>query len=151
MLALPVIVVALVRRNVQTALFLVVSVELSGFVANAAKDLSNRPRPSTALVYGVSTSFPSGHAVGAAVGVLALLSVFWSAVPKRLQIPVIAVAATLVFLVGFGRVVLNVHNPSDVVAGWALGFLYYLLCLRLVPPRPLTSTAETPAELGSVP
>jgi membrane-associated phospholipid phosphatase len=71
---------------------------------------------------------------------------------------VIAVCAALAFLVGFARVALNVHHPSDVVAGWALGFLYYLLCLlyyllclRLVPPRPITSVVETPAELDTVP
>ena len=146
-----VIVVALARRNVQTALFLVISVELMGLVTEAGKWLSNRPRPSTALVYGISTSFPSGHALGVMVGMLSLLTVLWPMVSRRLRIPVIAVAVALVFLVGFARVILNVHHPSDIVAGWALGFLYYLLCVRLVPPRPLTSRAGRQAELDSVP
>mgnify|MGYP003556510930 FL=1 len=151
LVALVVIVVALARRNVQTALFLVISVELMGLVTEAGKWLSNRPRPSTALVYGISTSFPSGHALGVMVGVLSLLTVLWPMVSRRLRIPVIAVAVALVFLVGFARVILNVHHPSDIVAGWALGFLYYLLCVRLVPPRPLTSRAGRQAELDSVP
>ena len=150
-IALVVIVVALARRNVQTALFLVISVELMGLVTEAGKWLSNRPRPSTALVYGISSSFPSGHALGVMVGVLSLLTVLWPMVSRRLRIPVIAVAVALVFLVGFARVILNVHHPSDIVAGWALGFLYYLLCVRLVPPRPLTSRAGRQAELDSVP
>ena len=128
LIALVVIVVALARRNVQTALFLVISVELMGLVTEAGKWLSNRPRPSTALVYGISTSFPSGHALGVMVGMLSLLTVLWPMVSRRLRIPVIAVAVALVFLVGFARVILNVHHPSDIVAGWALGFLYYLLC-----------------------
>lgn len=151
LIALVVIVVALARRNVQTALFLVISVELMGLVTEAGKWLSNRPRPSTALVYGISTSFPSGHALGVMVGMLSLLTVLWPMVSRRLRIPVIAVAVALVFLVGFARVILNVHHPSDIVAGWALGFLYYLLCVRLVPPRPLTSRAGRQAELDSVP
>ena len=145
------IVLAVVRRNLSTAVFLFVSVELMGLVTEAGKRLSDRPRPSSALVDAVSTSFPSGHAVGVMVGVLALLTVLWPVMPVRLRVPVAVVGAGLVFLVGFARVILNVHHPSDVVAGWALGYLYYLLCLRLVPPRPFTSTAEKLAELDTVP
>lgn len=149
--ALGLIVLAVVRRNLSTAVFLFVSVELMGLVTEAGKRLSDRPRPSSALVDAVSTSFPSGHALGVMVGVLALLTVLWPVMPVRLRVPVAVVGAGLVFLVGFARVILNVHHPSDVVAGWALGYLYYLLCVRLVPPRPLTSAVETPAELDTVP
>ena len=149
--ALGLIVLAVVRRNLSTAVFLFISVELMGLVTEAGKRLSDRPRPSSALVDAVSTSFPSGHALGVMVGVLALLTVLWPVMPVRLRVPVAVVGAGLVFLVGFARVILNVHHPSDVVAGWALGYLYYLLCVRLVPPRPLTSAVETPAELDTVP
>jgi len=149
-IALVLIVVALLRRNLQAALFLVVSVELMGFVAEVAKRIAGRPRPATALTDAVSSSFPSGHALGVVVGVLALLTVGWPFIGQRLRIPLAVLGAALVFTVGFSRVVLNVHHPSDVVAGWALGFLYYLLCVRLVPPRALTSVAETPAELDTV-
>lgn len=150
-IAFGLIVLAVVRRNLSTAVFLFVSVELMGLVTEAGKRLSDRPRPSSALVDAVSTSFPSGHAVGVMVGVLALLTVLWPVMPVRLRVPVAVVGAGVVFLVGFARVILNVHHPSDVVAGWALGYLYYLLCVRLVPPRPLTSAVETPAELDTVP
>ena len=33
--------------------------------------------------------------------------------------------AVLVVAIGIGRVVLNVHHPSDVLAGWALGYAYF--------------------------
>lgn len=149
-IALVLIIVALLRRNLQTALFLVISVELMGFVTEVAKRIAGRPRPATALSGAASSSFPSGHALGVMVGVLALLTVAWPLIGQRLRMPLAVLGTALVFTVGFSRVVLNVHYPSDVVAGWALGFLYYLLCVRLVPPRPLTSVAETPAELDTV-
>ncbi|EUA32685.1 PAP2 superfamily protein [Mycobacterium intracellulare] len=32
---------------------------------------------------------------------------------------------------------LNVHYPSDVLAGWSLGYLYFLVCLWVFrPPAP---------------
>ena len=36
--------------------------------------------------------------------------------------------SSIVLSVGIGRVALNVHHLSDVVAGWALGFLYFVGC-----------------------
>ena len=148
-IALVLIVVALLRRNLQAALFLVVSVELMGFVTEVAKRIAGRPRPATAMTDAVSSSFPSGHALGVMVGVLALLTVAWPFIGQRLRLPLALLGAALVFAVGFSRVLLNVHHPSDVVAGWALGFLYYLLCVRVLPPRDLTSVAEKPAALDT--
>jgi undecaprenyl-diphosphatase len=66
------------------------------------------------------------------VGVLAFLTVLWphlTLVGRRVGV---VVGVGLILSVSVARVVLNVHHPSDVVAGWALGFLYYLLCVRLV-------------------
>jgi hypothetical protein len=54
--ALALIVVALARRNLRAALFLVISVELSGLVTEAAKAAANRPRPAEALVHAPTTS-----------------------------------------------------------------------------------------------
>ena len=67
------IVFALVRRNLRAAMFLVISVELSGLLTEAAK--ARREPPATgrgAWCMRASTSFPSGHALGVMVGVLAL-------------------------------------------------------------------------------
>ena len=56
----------------------------------------------------------------------------------------------IVIAIGIGRVVLNVHHPSDVIAGWALGYAYFVACLLMVPPsRPVTVTDEIPAALGT--
>ncbi|MGE2733446.1 phosphatase PAP2 family protein [Mycolicibacterium vaccae] len=148
---LVVIVVALARRDLPVALFLVISVELSGLITQIGKYLADRPRPDTAFVTAHSTSFPSGHALGVMVSVCALLAVGLPLVRRRTRGLLIAVGVALIVAVGAGRVVLNVHHPSDVVAGWALGYAYFLLCLRLVPPRrPVTAADEIPATPDTV-
>ena len=150
LVTLIVIIFALVRRNLRVALFLVISVELAGIITEIAKYAANRPRPATALVSAPSTSFPSGHALGVIVGVLALLTVVLPVVHRPLRAWLVAFGAAIVILIGIGRVVLNVHHPSDVLAGWALGYAYFVACLLMVPPsRPVTVADETPAALGT--
>jgi membrane-associated phospholipid phosphatase len=150
LLVLIVITFALVRRNLRVALFLVISVELSGIITEILKYASDRPRPATALVSAPSTSFPSGHALEVMVGVLALLTVVLPVVRRPLWAWLIALGAVVVILIGVGRVVLNVHHPSDVIAGWAFGYAYFVACLFMVPPsRPVTVTDETPAAPGT--
>jgi len=149
LVALILIVVALVRRNVRVAMFLVISVELTGIITEIAKLAAGRPRPVTALVPAVSMSFPSGHAFGVMAGVLALLTVVLPLARRSLRPWLIALGVMIVVSIGVGRVVLNVHYPSDVIAGWALGYAYFVACLLLIPPsRPVTVTDETPAALG---
>lgn len=129
------IAVAVLRGASGAAALLAVTVLPSGLLTAAAKALSGRPRPETALTHAASTSFPSGHALGIVVGVLAFGTLLWPRVRPSLRVPLVAFGGTLVFLVGLSRVVLNVHHPSDVVAGWALGLLYFLFCVAVVRPR----------------
>ncbi len=95
-----------------------------------------------------SFSFPSGHATGiaAAAGVVIVLSLML--VRRRgVRRLLYAVALGLALLVGLNRIFLGVHNPSDVLAGWAVGALW--VCVGTVAyhpaPRPrLQEAFSTP-------
>lgn len=79
--------------------------------------------------YPSSTSFPSGHATTAVVifGTLAYLVARLE--PTRRQRRITLVGTGLVILViGFSRVYLGVHYPSDVVAGYIAGFVWATSC-----------------------
>jgi undecaprenyl-diphosphatase len=139
------IVYALVKRRVRVAVFLFVSVELSAVLTEVAKQLADRPRPETAMVDALSTSFPSGHALGTMVAVLALAVVFLPRIRRGLRPWVAAAGVVIVLTVGAGRVALNVHHLSDVVAGWALGYLHFACCLVILRGASVRATDETPA------
>lgn len=124
----------LVRRRFPQALFIFGSVELSGLVLVTAKMLADRPRPEPALAAAAGSSFPSGHALGVMASVLALLTLAWPEMSARWRLPFALTGALVIFAIGAGRVVLNVHHPSDVFAGWALGAIIYLSCLPLIRP-----------------
>lgn len=128
-------VLALVMRNLRAALVLVFACgPLNEFATAAAKALVNRPRPATMLVAAPSSSFPSGHALEATAALLAVLCFFFPVMTRLIRRIAVSAVAVALLLVGASRVALNVHYPSDVLAGWSLGYLYFLLCLLVFRP-----------------
>lgn len=88
------------------------------------KALYDRPRPALvphgSIVY--SQSFPSGHSALSAAAFLTLATLIASLAPRRaIKVMTFAVASLLVVAVGFSRIYLGVHWPTDVLAGWCLG------------------------------
>jgi undecaprenyl-diphosphatase len=126
------IAVFLAVRRQYHALTLVLVATLGGILlADGLKAVFQRPRPDLvphlARVY--TSSFPSGHAVSSAVVYLTLGALLSQLVQERkLKAYFLGVACFLTFMVGLSRVVLGVHYPSDVLAGWSAGLAWALLC-----------------------
>ena len=121
----------LFTRRFNACLLLVAALSGGLLLNYGLKNFFNRPRPEyvTQLHYVDSHSFPSGHALLAAVVYLTLGALIARLLPKRRQkIYVLAVAVLFTFLVGTSRVYLGVHYPSDVLAGWTVGLLWSILC-----------------------
>jgi membrane-associated phospholipid phosphatase len=93
------------------------------------KSIFERSRPDffIPLVVETSHSFPSGHTATAMgfYGLLALL--FW----KDRRYLIAALCAIWVGLIGFSRIYLGVHYPSDVVASLAVGIIWIILLLTV--------------------
>jgi undecaprenyl-diphosphatase len=113
------------------ALFVLVAVGGGMLLSTLLKIGFDRPRPDLvpheAIVY--TTSFPSGHAMLAAVVYLTLGALLARVQPRRLlKLYLLGLAILLTVAVGASRVYLGVHWPTDVLAGWAIGAAWALLC-----------------------
>ena len=113
------------------ALFVVLAIAGGGLAGNVLKWIFVRARPDLVphLVSVDSASFPSAHAMNSAVTFLTL-GVLLSRTQKdrRLKAYLLGIAVFLTLIVGFSRVYLGVHWPTDVVAGWAVGAAWAILC-----------------------
>lgn len=79
-------------------------------------------------------SFPSGHSSGSmiAYGLLAYLAM--RLLPQPYGWIAAAVCGAIIILVGISRIYLGAHFPSDVLAGWILGFAALLIIIFVVKP-----------------
>jgi undecaprenyl-diphosphatase len=110
------------RRREALLVFLLLAAATAG--SEGLKALVARPRPEGggAGIPGVVYSYPSGHSFEdlMILGIVAL-ALWRSAQPRWLQVGFVVLAATQVVLVCIARVALNVHYPSDMLAGLLAG------------------------------
>lgn len=101
--------------------------------------------PHGAYVY--TKSFPSGHAMLAAAAYLSMGALLARVqARRRLKALLLGFAVLLTLLVGFSRVYLGVHWPTDVLAGWTAGGVWALLCWLLARWLQRRGEVETEAE-----
>ena len=129
MLALSVAFAATGKRALLPGLWL-------GVLASAAsvellKLLFARPRPGGDGFGLASYSFPSGHSAGALVFLVLALHALWRAGWLG-RTPAALVAMVLALLVGFSRVYLLVHYPTDVVAGFYEAGFWIVIATGLI-------------------
>lgn len=121
----------LLTKRWATALLVFVAIVGGWGLSTALKHGFDRPRPDLVpeLTKHLNPSFPSGHAMTAAIVYLTLAALLASTMErKRERFYVICVAVVLTLLVGLTRIFLGVHYPTDVAAGWCVGGAWASLC-----------------------
>jgi membrane-associated phospholipid phosphatase len=109
------------------AIVLFVAMAGASVLDTSLKLAFHRARPAPYFGYALpeSYSFPSGHALFA----FCFFTAGAALLAPRLQHPALrwlvwAVAASLILAIGFSRIYLGVHYPSDVLAGYAVGLIW---------------------------
>ena len=109
------------------AIVLLVAMAGASVLDTTLKLAFHRARPAPYFGYALpgSYSFPSGHALFA----FCFFTAGAALLTPRLQHPALrwlvwAVAASLILAIGFSRIYLGVHYPSDVLAGYTVGLLW---------------------------
>jgi len=104
----------------------------AGVLNGLVKSFYGRVRPDQIehLIEQGGHAFPSGHAMGAVIvygGLFFLFTQYSNSKPWQWLLGIISVI--LILMIGLSRIYLGVHYPSDVIAGFSLGFSW--LCLAI--------------------
>ncbi len=107
---------------------------LGGLILNSGLKLFfSKPRPKLwhSLISETSFSFPSGHALGSMVlyGFIAyLLAIHY----PRFSAIIYVLAVIIIAAIGISRLYLGVHWPTDIIAGYGVGFLWLMICITML-------------------
>ncbi len=125
--------ILLQKSYYQEAKFFLIACFGHPILADGMKLLYGKPRPKlwSHLVEAGSFSFPSGHAVGAVI-VYGFIAFLLSGHYPKFSGLIYSLVFILILLIGFSRLYVGVHWPTDVIAGYGIGFLWLTICLTFL-------------------
>jgi undecaprenyl-diphosphatase len=118
-------------------------------IMSLLKLIFNRPRPLIPLLEPVrGLSFPSGHAMMSfAFYGLLIFIVYENIRNLYLRWSLIVVLSLLIFAIGLSRVYLRVHYATDVIAGFAAGFIWIVVSIYTIRRIEIFSRRKIDPEL----
>jgi undecaprenyl-diphosphatase len=149
--ALAVLGLLMARRKWRDCMVIVAGLLVGQTAAHIAKAAISRPRPAHEFVSAGGFSFPSTtSALGMSFLFLSIAAA--GLLPQRRRAATVAVGGVMTFVLGLSFVALRVHYLTDVIAGWALGVLAFMLCelvanVILGPPRARRRQSSNPPRM----
>jgi undecaprenyl-diphosphatase len=129
------------------AVLFALTVLLGWLLNNSMKALIGRERPSLVphLTDASGMSFPSGHSFASAMIYIGMALAFASLSRRHsVRYTLIGTAMVISALIAWSRVLLGVHYPSDVIAGWLGGAAWAFLAEALLY-KPASAIADSEA------
>ena len=140
----------LVQKNWKRALEIFV-IGMGGFLINYFMKLSfHHLRPPNPLIDPLNNfSFPSGHTTSGFIFYGLLIYLIWKKqIPKAYKYVIGSILVLFSILIGFSRIYLRMHYPSDVVAGFCIGFAWLTLSVWLMEKLKKKSDKEIRLKAG---
>ena len=130
-----------IQKRRGDATFFLVSVIGAAILNVLAKSVFGRTRPDLwiSVAPEADYSFPSGHAMATMALAASLVVLAW---PTRQRFVVLGLAVVFVAAIGFSRLYLGVHYPSDILGGWcaSLAWVSGLAAIRHMRTRRVKNT-----------
>jgi len=124
------------HRRAEVFAFLSAVIIGEKLIVNGLKEIIDRGRPDVLQLVGWDgPSFPSGHAAAAAAAWPAVALVLGRGCPRPLRALLAAAAALIAMAVAASRALLGVHWFTDIIAGVAIGYGWFLICAVLFGGR----------------
>lgn len=122
------------KREKRRALMLTMSVVGAVGINLVLKVIFERARPDLweKLILEPGFSFPSGHAMASTALGIALVVVLWE---SRWRWWILLGAIAYILFVGFSRLYLGVHYPTDIIAGWLVSGAWVMAVTLLLRSR----------------
>lgn len=107
------------------------------------KYLVKRERPLDMLIEKDGYSFPSGHSM-LSIGVYGLLIYFIckSNMSKKVKTLLVTILSIIIVIVGYTRLYLGVHYPSDIFGGYLITAAYLIVFISIIDTKLFKKVAK---------
>ena len=134
---LPVILIIFWWLDEKQGLRLGMLVIITAWINSYLKELFKQPRPynldpSVGLAYEPTYGFPSGHAQ-MSICFWIVFADWLGKIWKKINFKFWLLAIAMILIIGFSRLYLGVHFPTDVLAGWIAGLIILVVYFYPAP------------------
>lgn len=124
----------LIVHKARSEAWIVAATGMGAILLNTAlKPLFGRHRPDLypQLIHDKSFSFPSGHSLGTTV-LYGMIAYLLARQYPQFALWIYLLAIILAIAVGCSRLYLDLHWPTDVLAGWSIGLLWLMTGITML-------------------
>lgn len=120
---------AIFKKDFRGVLFVLLTVGVGNGLNQLLKRIFSRPRPEIEDQL-TSFSFPSGHAQISVMFFLTLAYLISKWLKNKIwKFITYSAVLVLIFLIGLSRVAEGRHYATDVLAGWSIGYTWFIICV----------------------